>query len=118
MPTGGEMILKDASRDAFGHVKLSGIGDWLAKEIEQRTGHEARCTVLGHIQRGGTPTAFDRVLATRFGLHAIEAVHDGAWGTMVALRGTDIIRVPLTEATKELKTVDLARYAEAEVFFG
>src|SRR5262245_446245 len=118
MPTGGEMILKDASRDAFGHVKLSGIGDWLAKEIEQRTGHEARCTVLGHIQRGGTPTAFDRVLATRFGLHAIEAVHDGAWGTMVALRGTNIIRVPLTEATKELKTVDLARYAEAEVFFG
>jgi 6-phosphofructokinase 1 len=118
MPTGGDMILKDASRDAFGHVKLSGIGDWLAKEIEQRTGHEARCTVLGHIQRGGTPTAFDRVLATRFGLHAIEAVHDGAWGTMVALRGTDIIRVPLTEATKELKTVDLARYAEAEVFFG
>ena len=71
-------------------MKLSGIGDWLAKEIEQRTGHEARCTVLGHIQRGGTPTAFDRVLATRFGLHAIEAVHDGDWGTMVALRGTDI----------------------------
>ena len=118
MPTDGDMILKDASRDAFGHVKLSGIGDWLAKEVEQRTGHEARCTVLGHIQRGGTPTAFDRVLATRFGLHAIEAVHDGAWGTMVALRGTDIIRVPLTEATKELKTVDVARYAEAEVFFG
>jgi phosphofructokinase-like protein len=118
MPTGGDMVLKDASRDAFGHVKLSGIGDWLAKEIEQRTGHEARCTVLGHIQRGGTPTAFDRVLATRFGLHAIEAVHDGAWGTMVALRGTEIVRVPLSEATKELKTVDLKRYAEAEVFFG
>jgi len=118
MPSGGDVVLKDTSLDAFGHVKLSGIGDWLAKEIEQRTGHEARCTVLGHIQRGGTPTAFDRVLATRFGLHAIEAVHDGDWGTMVALRGTDIRRVPLTEATRELKTVDLARYAEAEVFFG
>jgi phosphofructokinase-like protein len=118
VPKGGELMLKDASRDAFGHVKLSGIGDWLAKEVEQRTGKEARCTVLGHIQRGGTPTAFDRVLATRFGLHAIDALHDGAWGTMVALRGTNIIRVPLAEATKELKTVDLARYAEAEVFFG
>ncbi len=118
VPKGGELMLKDASRDAFGHVKLSGIGDWLAKEVEQRTGKDARCTVLGHIQRGGTPTAFDRVLATRFGLHAIDALHDGAWGTMVALRGTNIIRVPLAEATKELKTVDLARYAEAEVFFG
>ena len=74
--------------------------------------------MLGHIQRGGTPTAFDRVLATRFGLHAIDAVHDGDWGKMVALRGTDIIRVPLDEATTELKTVTPARYAEAEVFFG
>ena len=101
------MVLKDASRDAFGHVKLSGIGDWLAKEVEKRTGKEARCTVLGHIQRGGTPTAFDRVLATRFGLHAIDAVHDGDWGKMVALRGTDIVRVPLTEATRELKTVSV-----------
>ena len=76
----------------------------LAKEIEKRTGKEARTTVLGHIQRGGTPTAFDRVLATRFGLHAIDAVHDGDWGKMVALRGTDIVRVPLAEATTELKT--------------
>jgi phosphofructokinase-like protein len=118
VPKDGQMVLKDQSRDAFGHVKLSGIGDWLAKEVEQRTGKEARCTVLGHIQRGGTPTAFDRVLATRFGLHAIDAVHDGDWGKMVALRGTDIVRVPLSEATKELKTVDPARYAEAEVFFG
>jgi 6-phosphofructokinase 1 len=118
VPTGGEMVLKDASRDAFGHVKLSGVGDWLAREVEKRTGKEARCTVLGHIQRGGTPTAFDRVLATRFGLHAIDAVHEGDWGKMVALRGTDIVRVPLTEATRELKTVSVARYAEAEVFFG
>ncbi len=118
MPSGGEMVLKDASRDAFGHVKLSGVGDWLAREVEKRTGKEARCTVLGHIQRGGTPTAFDRVLATRFGLHAIDAVHEGDWGKMVALRGTDIVRVPLAEATRELKTVNVARYAEAEVFFG
>jgi 6-phosphofructokinase 1 len=90
----------------------------LAEEIEKRTGTEARCAVLGHIQRGGTPTAFDRVLATRFGVHAIEAVHDGAFGTMVALRATDIIRVPLGEATSGLKTVPPERYAEAEVFFG
>jgi ATP-dependent phosphofructokinase / diphosphate-dependent phosphofructokinase len=118
IPEGGDMMLKDASRDAFGHVKLSGVGDWLAQEVEKRTGKEARCIVLGHIQRGGTPTAFDRVLATRFGLHAIDAVEEGDWGKMVALRGTDIVRVPLAEATRELKTVDVSRYAEAEVFFG
>ena len=118
IPEGGDMMLKDASRDAFGHVKLSGIGDWLAREVEKRTGKEARCIVLGHIQRGGTPTAFDRVLATRFGLHAIDAVEEGDWGKMVALRGTDIVRVPLADATRVLKTVDLSRYAEAEVFFG
>jgi 6-phosphofructokinase 1 len=74
--------------------------------------------VLGHIQRGGTPTAFDRVLATRFGLHAVDAVRDADWGTMVALRGTEIVRVPLTEAIRELKTVPPERYQEAEVFFG
>jgi 6-phosphofructokinase 1 len=118
IPEGGDMMLKDASRDAFGHVKLSGVGDWLAQEVEKRTGKEARCIVLGHIQRGGTPTAFDRVLATRFGLHAIDAVHEGDWGKMVALRGTDIVRVSLADATRELKTVDVSRYAEAEVFFG
>jgi 6-phosphofructokinase 1 len=74
--------------------------------------------VLGHIQRGGTPSAFDRVLATRFGVHAVGAVHDGAWGSMVALRGTDIVRVPIADATRELKLVPAERYAEAEVFFG
>jgi ATP-dependent phosphofructokinase / diphosphate-dependent phosphofructokinase len=106
--------------DAFGHVRLAsrGIGQMLADEIEQRTGKEARCTVLGHVQRGGTPTAFDRVLATRFGVHAARAVADGAWGAMVALRGTDIVRVPLAEATSELKLVPPERYGEAEVFFG
>jgi 6-phosphofructokinase 1 len=104
--------------DAFGHVRLGGIGEWLAGEIEKRTGKEARTTVLGHIQRGGTPTAFDRALATRFGLHAIDAVHDADWGKMVALRGTDIVRVPLAAATETLKTVPPDFYAEAEVFFG
>ncbi|MFG3114051.1 6-phosphofructokinase [Streptomyces sp. NPDC048197] len=118
MPKDGQMVLKDDSQDSFGHVRLSGVGEWLAKEIEARTGKEARTTVLGHTQRGGTPSAFDRWLATRFGLHAIEAVHDGDFGTMVALRGTDIVRVPISEATAKLKTVDPALYAEAGVFFG
>jgi ATP-dependent phosphofructokinase / diphosphate-dependent phosphofructokinase len=110
--------IADDKRDAFGHARLGGIGQLLADEIEQRTGKEARCTVLGHIQRGGTPTAFDRVLATRFGVHAIHAVAEGDFGTMVALRGTDIVKVPLAEATSELKLVPPDRYAEAEVFFG
>ena len=118
LPKDGDLITKDASRDAFGHVKLSGIGDWLASAIEDRTGKESRAAVLGHIQRGGSPTAFDRVLATRFGLSAIDAIHDGDHGKMVALRGTDIVRVPLADATGELKTVPLERYAEASAFFG
>ncbi|MGH3713602.1 MAG: 6-phosphofructokinase [Micromonosporaceae bacterium] len=118
VPTEGGMVTKDEQLDAFGHVRLGGIGQWLADQIEQQTGKEARAVVLGHVQRGGTPTAFDRVLATRFGLHAIDAAHDRDWGKMVALRGTDIVRVPLEEATKELKTVPLERYQEAEVFFG
>ncbi|MET9339716.1 MULTISPECIES: 6-phosphofructokinase [unclassified Nonomuraea] len=117
-PLEGQMTLQASELDAFGHVRLGGIGEMLAKEIEKRTGKEARTTVLGHIQRGGTPTAFDRVLATRFGLQAIDAVHAGDFGTMVALRGTDIVRVGLDEATSELKTVPVERYEEAEVFFG
>jgi phosphofructokinase-like protein len=108
----------DEKLDAFGHARLGGVGQLLAEEIERRTGKEARATVLGHIQRGGTPTAFDRVLATRFGIHAIRAVADGESGVMVALRGTEIVRVPLIEAVTELKLVPPARYAEAEVFFG
>ena len=118
LPRDGDLITKDATLDAFGHVKLSGIGEWLASQIEERTGKEARTTVLGHVQRGGTPTAFDRVLATRFGLNAIAAVKDEAWGTMVALQGTDIVRVPLQAATGTLKTVPAARYEEAMAFFG
>jgi ATP-dependent phosphofructokinase / diphosphate-dependent phosphofructokinase len=104
--------------DQFGHVRFGGVGQMLAAEIERRTGKEARVAVLGHIQRGGTPTAFDRVLATRFGVQASRAVADGAFGSMVALRGTNIVRVPLAEATAELKLVPPERYAEAEVFFG
>ena len=117
-PAEDDVALADRQLDAFGHVRLGGIGQMLADEIEKRTGKEARCTVLGHIQRGGTPTAFDRVLATRFGVHAIGAVHDGEFGMMMALRGTEIVRAPLADATRELKTVPPERYAEAEVFFG
>jgi ATP-dependent phosphofructokinase / diphosphate-dependent phosphofructokinase len=118
-PDGGSgMSLASGEVDAFGHVRLGGIGDRLASEIEQRTGKEARAVVLGHVQRGGTPTAFDRWLATRFGLHAVTAVHDGDFGKMVALRGTDIVRIPLDEGTGELKLVKPEEYAEAAVFFG
>jgi len=108
----------DLEVDAFGHARLGGVGQMLANEIEKRTGKEARATVLGHVQRGGAPTAFDRVLATRFGVHAIRAVADGAFGQMVALRGTDIVGIPIAAATRELKLVPPERYAEAELFFG
>ncbi|TQS41545.1 6-phosphofructokinase [Cryptosporangium phraense] len=117
-PKEGAEVLKSGDLDAFGHVRLGGIGQWLAERIEERTGKESRAVVLGHVQRGGSPTPFDRVLATRFGLHAIDAAHERDWGRMVALQGTDIVRVPIEEATRELKTVPLSRYAEAEVFFG
>jgi len=117
-PGDDDLSVASGKLDSFGHVQLGGVGALLASEIEKRTGKEARCTVLGHIQRGGTPTAFDRVLATRFGLHAVQAVHDGAFGQMVALQGTDIVRVPLSAATESLKLVPVERYAEAEVFFG
>jgi 6-phosphofructokinase 1 len=115
---GGGMTLQTGEKDAFGHVRLGGIGDRIAAEIEERTGKETRAVVLGHVQRGGTPTAFDRWLATRFGLHAIRAVNDGDFGKMVALQGTDIVRIPLGEGTGELKLVSPEEYAEAEVFFG
>ncbi|WP_329058626.1 6-phosphofructokinase [Amycolatopsis sp. NBC_01480] len=118
LPEGGQEKLLTGEKDSFGHVRLGGIGNWLADEIAHRTGKESRAVVLGHVQRGGTPTAYDRVLATRFGLHAVDAVADGDFGVMVALKGTDIVRVKLSEATAELKTVPLERYEEAEVFFG
>ena len=117
-PKNGDLVTSTGEKDAFGHVRLGGIGTALASLIEQRTGREARAVVLGHIQRGGTPSPFDRVLATRFGLAALDAVHAGETGIMVALRGTDIVRVPLAEATAQLKLVPVDRYAEVEVFFG
>jgi 6-phosphofructokinase 1 len=117
-PVGGMPERDESATDAFGHVRLGGIAHWLEGEIERRTGKETRATVLGHVQRGGTPTAFDRVLATRFGLHAIDAAHAGQWGTMAALRGIEIELVSLGEATAELKTVPRSLYEEAEVFFG
>ncbi|MFL5451156.1 MAG: 6-phosphofructokinase [Myxococcales bacterium] len=104
--------------DEFGHVRLGGIGQQLANLIEAQTGYETRVTVLGHIQRGGTPTAFDRVLATRFGVQAADMVHKGEFGKMASLRGNQIVAVPLSEATAQLKTVDPALYSVAEVFFG
>lgn len=118
VPENGAESLANGEVDAFGHQRLGGVGIWLADEIARHTGAESRAVVLGHIQRGGTPTAYDRVLATRFGVHAVDAVHDGESGVMVALRGTDIVRVKLAEATETLKTVSAGRYAEAEVFFG
>jgi ATP-dependent phosphofructokinase / diphosphate-dependent phosphofructokinase len=117
-PKEGTMTLQSGEVDAFGHVRLGGIGQTLAEEIEKRTGFETRVTVLGHIQRGGSPTAFDRVLSTRFGVGAIDAVHDGAFGTMVALRDAKIVRVPLAEAVTELKTVDPELLAVADLFHG
>ncbi len=117
-PKNGDLVTSTGEKDAFGHVRLGGIGTALASLIEQRTGRESRAVVLGHIQRGGTPSPFDRVLATRFGLAALDAVHAGESGIMVALRGTDIVRVPLAEATAQLKLVPVDRDAEVEVFFG
>ncbi|MGB9612665.1 MAG: 6-phosphofructokinase [Candidatus Margulisiibacteriota bacterium] len=111
-------VTKDKTVDAFGHVKLGGIGEALAKEIEKRTGYETRATVLGHIQRGGSPTAFDRVLGTRLGIAAIDLVAEKKWGSMVALRGNEIVNVPLAEAVAKLKTVDPKLYEIAKVFFG
>jgi ATP-dependent phosphofructokinase / diphosphate-dependent phosphofructokinase len=104
--------------DAFGRPRLGGIGEMLAPIIEERTGIETRATTLGHIQRGGTPSAYDRVLATRFGMAALDATVAGHWGKMVALKGTDIITVSFEDALGKLKTVTQERYDEAKVFFG
>ena len=117
-PKEGTMVLASGDVDQFGHVRLGGIGNHLAHEIETRTGFETRVTVLGHIQRGGTPTAYDRVLATRFGVAAIDAVHDGAYGNMVALQAGHIVRVPLEVAVGSLKTVDPELLEVADVFEG
>jgi 6-phosphofructokinase 1 len=118
VPKEGTIELVSNEIDQFGHVRLGGIGTTLAQEIEGRTGFETRVTILGHVQRGGTPTAFDRVLATRFGIGAIETVHDGDFGKMVALQCGDIVRVPLSDAVGSLKLVDPDLYhGVAEAFF-
>jgi len=114
----GSFILSSMKTDAFGHVKLGGIGNVLAEEIEKRTGFETRATILGHIQRGGSPTAFDRVLGTRFGVFAAELVEQGKWGYMAALKGTEIVAVRLEEAVGQLKTIDLKLMDVASTFFG
>jgi 6-phosphofructokinase 1 len=118
VPEEGTMELAESGKDEFGHVRLGGIGERLEREIEGRTGFETRAVVLGHIQRGGTPTAFDRVLATRLGVGAIDAAHEGRWGTMPALRSTRIELVPLSEAVAELRTVPPEDYEAAAPFFG
>ncbi|MFN2616707.1 MAG: 6-phosphofructokinase [Thermoleophilaceae bacterium] len=117
-PREGTMEVVGGERDEFGHERLGGIGQRLEREIEQRTGYETRATVLGHMQRGGTPTAFDRVLATRVGIAAIDAADEGRWGTMPALQGQRIQLVPLGEAVETLRTVPVEEYAVAETFFG
>jgi phosphofructokinase-like protein len=108
----------DGGTDEFGHVRLGGIGQRLEREIEERTGYETRTTVLGHVQRGGTPTAYDRVLATQFGLAAVDAVTEGKWGSMVALRGPRIELVDLEDAVSQLRTVPPEEWEQAAVFFG
>jgi phosphofructokinase-like protein len=118
VPKEGTLETVASGEDEFGHVRLGGIGQLLEREIEARTGFETRATVLGHIQRGGTPTAFDRVLATRLGLAAVDAANEGRWGTMPALRGTSIQLVPLSEAVADLRRVPVEEYEAAETFFG
>jgi 6-phosphofructokinase 1 len=117
-PVEGTMEVLGGAKDDFGHERLGGIGQRLEREIEERIGFETRATVLGHVQRGGTPTAFDRVLATRLGVSAIDAAHEGRWGVMPALKGPRIELVPLAEAVDELRTVPPDEYEVAEVFFG
>ncbi len=111
-------VAQEVATDEFGHVRLGGIGHELARDIEERTGFETRVTVLGHVQRGGSPTARDRVLATRYGLKAADLVHEGRFGQMAALQGDNVVDVSLAEATAELKTVPEDWYAVAKAFFG
>ncbi|MEM3627638.1 MAG: 6-phosphofructokinase [Candidatus Bathyarchaeia archaeon] len=117
-PKGGAEIVYSETVDEFGHIRLGGVGYYIGKEIEKRMGIETRVVVLGHIQRGGPPTAFDRILATKFGVAAIDLVHEGKFGHMVALRGNRIVSVPLKDIVGKRKTVDLELYNIASVFFG
>jgi len=118
VPAPGTMELPPYQADEFGRPRLGGISNVIAEEIQKRTGFDTRVTILGHVQRGGTPTAFDRVLATRFGVAAIDLASAEEWGRMVALRGTEIVSVPLDDAVAELKVVPEELYRVAEVFFG
>ena len=114
----GALTTTTAELDAFGHVRLGGVGQQLADVLEQITGFETRVTTLGHLQRGGTPTAYDRVLATRFGLLAADLALEGRFGLMAALRGTAVVAAPLDEVVGKLRTVPREYYALAEAFFG
>ncbi|MGJ9404651.1 6-phosphofructokinase [Arthrobacter sp. KK5.5] len=118
VPDDADEAYSDRGLDTFGRPRLGGIGDQVAARIEEGTGIETRATVLGHIQRGGVPTAYDRVLATRLGMAAVDAVDDSAWGNMVALRGTGVHRVPFQAALNNLKRVPQHRYDEAVTLFG
>ena len=117
-PKGGEEIIHGKRVDEFGHVRFGGVGYYLGKEIEERLDVEARVVVLGHIQRGGSPIAFDRVLATRYGIAAIDMIHEKGFGKMVALSGNTIISVPLSKVAGKRKTVDMNLYETSQVFFG
>lgn len=114
----GEFVLQTANKDAFGHVMLGGVGAVLASLIEKETGFESRCTVLGHTQRGGSPTAFDRVLGTRFGIAAIDLIHKGDFGKIVVLKGNEIVSIPLKDVLGHFKTVDDYWSDIAKVFSG
>ena len=118
VPEGGAEAYSVQGRDSYGRPRLGGIGEMVTAELEARTGIETRCTTLGHIQRGGTPSAFDRVLATRFGLAVVDAVVHGRFGRMVSLRGTAITHAPLEDATGRLNAVPQSRYDEAAILFG
>jgi 6-phosphofructokinase 1 len=117
-PKGGKLMTQDGSKDEFGHEKLGGVGNWVAQEIEKRTGTETRVTILGHIQRGGTPTAFDRLIATRYGLKAVDLVRAKKWGRMVALEGFRITDVPLPSIEQQKRDLDMDLYKDVEIFFG
>jgi len=113
-----QLVTKDREVDQFGHVRLGGVGEVIGKEIEKRTGYETRVTVLGHVQRGGSPTAFDRVLGTRYGVAAVDLIEQGKFGEMVSLKGNQITHVPLSQSMRKLKTVDPELIRTAEIFYG
>ena len=113
-----QVVTKDREVDQFGHVRLGGVGEVIGKEIEKRTGYETRVTVLGHVQRGGSPTAFDRVLGTRYGVAAVDLIEQGKFGEMVSLKGNQITHVPLSQSMRKLKTVDPELIRTAEIFYG